>query len=177
VVKLLDFGLVKELVVEGDVGLSVAGTLTGTPLYMAPETIGAPESVDARVDIYALGAVAYYLLAGSEVFRGKTIVEVCGAHLHQEPEPLASRGVSISPELEAIVRACLEKKRDRRPQSALELRRLLDSCSVEAWDSDKARQWWLDHQSAFETHDARSIDGPRTIGVAGRLQASFAGNP
>lgn len=60
--------------------------------------------------------------------------------------------MSISPELEAIVRACLEKKRDRRPQSALELRRLLDSCSVEAWDSDQARQWWLDHQSAFETH-------------------------
>src|SRR5215471_5638755 len=174
VVKLLDFGLVKELAVEADAGLSVAGTLTGTPLYLAPEAIVAPESVDARVDIYALGAVAYYMLAGSEVFRGKTIVEVCGAHLHQEPEPLASRGVSISPELEAIIRACLEKKPDRRPQTALELRRRLDACALEPWDSDKARQWWLRHPSAFGTRDAGSIDGPRTIGVAVRLPPSVS---
>jgi serine/threonine-protein kinase len=168
VVKLLDFGLVKELTVDKDAGLSVAGTLTGTPLYMAPEAITAPESLDARADIYALGAVAYYLLAGSELFRGKTLVEVCGAHLHQAPEPLSSRGVAVSPELEAIVRACLEKSPDRRPQTTFELRQRLDACHTDSWSIDQARTWWLTHQSALEASSHRDRSGPRTIAVAGR---------
>ena len=85
VVKLLDFGLVKELEVDREVKLTGASALIGTPLYMAPESILEPDSVDVRTDIYALGAVAYYLLAGSEVFDGKSIVEVCSQHLHQQP--------------------------------------------------------------------------------------------
>ena len=86
VVKLLDFGLVKEFEVGRDVTLTGASMIVGTPQYMAPESILAPDSVDARTDIYALGAVAYYLLAGVDVFDGKSIVEVCGQHLHQEPD-------------------------------------------------------------------------------------------
>jgi serine/threonine-protein kinase len=175
VVKLLDFGLVKELAVEGDVGVSVAGTLAGTPLYMAPESITAPGSVDARTDLYALGAVAYYLLAGSEVFRGQTIVEVCGAHLHREPDPFEARGVSISAELEAIVRECLEKKPDRRPQSALELRRRLEACAIAPWDGERARTWWLEHRAALAGDGARSLSEPRTIGVAGRSPSVLEG--
>lgn len=165
VVKLLDFGLVKELAVGRDAGLSVASTLIGTPLYMAPEAITAPESVDARADIYALGAVAYYLLSGSELFSGQTLVEVCGAHLHREPDPLESRGVSVPKELEAIVRACLEKKPERRPQSATELRRQLDACGLEPWGNEQARGWWLEHQSALESRAAENVEGSRTIAV------------
>ena len=171
VVKVLDFGLVKELAVDGDAGVSVANTLTGTPLYMAPESLLAPDSVDARTDIYALGAVAYFLLAGSEVFDGKTIVEVCGQHLHQEPMPLSARGVTVSPELEAIVRACLEKKPERRPQTAIELRRRLEACGVKPWAGDTARSWWLEHQQALEQDVARSVREARTIAVAGRSRS------
>jgi serine/threonine-protein kinase len=83
VVKLLDFGLVKELELGDEVGLTGTSTITGTPLYMAPEAIRDPSSVDARTDIYALGTVAYYLLAGFDVFDGKSVVEVCGRHLHE----------------------------------------------------------------------------------------------
>jgi len=169
VLKLLDFGLVKELEVEGDAGLSVADTLTGTPLYMAPEAISAPGSVDARTDLYALGAVAYFLLCGSDVFRGKTVVEVCGAHLHQAPDALESRGVRVSPALEAIVRACLEKQPDRRPQTAVELRERLEACAVAPWDHDQARQWWLAHLSLLDAPSPPGADGPRTIGIAARL--------
>jgi hypothetical protein len=165
VVKLLDFGLVKELAVGQEAGLSVASTLIGTPLYMAPEAITAPESVDARSDIYALGAVAYYLLSGSELFSGQTLVEVCGAHLHREPDPLESRGVSVPKELEAIVRACLEKKPERRPRSATELRQQLDACGLEPWGNDQARRWWLEHQSALESRVAENVEGSRTIAV------------
>jgi hypothetical protein len=171
VVKLLDFGLVKELAVEGDASVSVASTLIGTPLYMAPESILAPDSVDARTDIYALGAVAYFLLASCEVFAGKTIVEVCSRHLNEAPAPLASRGVRVSPELEAVVLACLEKKPERRPQSALELRRRLEACAVEPWDSERANRWWVEHESTLDAQAARVIGEARTIAVDGRSRA------
>jgi hypothetical protein len=162
VVKLLDFGLVKELEVEGDAKLTGASTLTGTPQYMAPESILDPESADARTDIYALGAVAYFLLAGSAVFDGKSIVEVCSQHLHQQPEGFAARGVAIRADLEAIVLACLDKKPERRPQSAAELLRLLEACVVEPWTSASARIWWLEHRL---TLDGEAIESGAATGV------------
>jgi serine/threonine-protein kinase len=149
VVKLLDFGLVKELAVDGEAKLTGASTITGTPQYMAPESILAPDSADARTDIYALGAVAYYLLAGSEVFHGSSVVEVCSQHIHQAPQPLSERGVTAPAALEGIVLACLEKKPERRPQSASELRRLLVACDVEAWDDESALAWWSEHKAAL----------------------------
>ncbi len=168
VVKLLDFGLVKELAVDGDAGVSVASTLIGTPLYMAPESITRPDSVDARADIYALGAVAYYLLTGTELFDGRTIVEVCSQHLHQLPDAMAERGVTVSAGLETIVRACLEKKPEARPASAVELRRLLEACKVEPWGDDQAQKWWLEHQPALDRYAASGRNGPRTIAIDGR---------
>jgi hypothetical protein len=156
VVKLLDFGLVKEFQVEGDVELTAASTILGTPQYMAPESIREPGSADVRTDIYALGAVAYYLLAGVDVFDGKSVVEICAQHLHEEPASLSARGVAIPAELEAVVLACLDKKPDRRPQSAAELRRRLEACAVEPWDSASARAWWLEHQPALDGQAAQS---------------------
>jgi eukaryotic-like serine/threonine-protein kinase len=165
VVKLLDFGLVKELAVDADAQLTGVSTLVGTPQYMAPESILDPSSADARTDIYALGAVAYYLLAGVDVFVGKSVLEVCSQHLHQAPEAFASRGADVPAELEAVVLACLDKKPDRRPQSAAELRRRLEACNVGLWDGDSARDWWRRHESAFAADHPRSVQGPRTIDV------------
>jgi serine/threonine-protein kinase len=171
VVKVLDFGLVKELAVDGETSVTVQSTLIGTPLYMAPESIRDPASIDARTDLYSLGAVAYYLLAGSPLFDGKTIVEVCSQHLHQEPEKLANRGANVSPKLEAIVRACLEKKLENRPQSAAELRQRLAASGVAPWDDDKARQWWRDHQHTFDGDAATRLDRPRTVGIDAHTRA------
>ena len=61
------------------------GPDTGTPMYLAPEANTTPEAVDERTDIYALGAVAYFLLAGHDVFSGETVVEVLSRHMLQEP--------------------------------------------------------------------------------------------
>jgi hypothetical protein len=167
VVKLLDFGLVKELEVDREIKLTLASTLTGTPQYMAPESIRAPDSVDARTDIYTLGAVAYYLLAGRDVFDGQSILEVCSQHLHQSPERLSAHGVAVPAELEAIVLACLEKDPGRRPQSAAELRRRLAACLVEPWDSEHARLWWLEHRAELDDDAPQSMSGPMTIAVDG----------
>jgi eukaryotic-like serine/threonine-protein kinase len=167
VVKLLDFGLVKELHIAGEAELTGVNTLVGTPQYMAPESILEPASSDVRSDIYALGAVAYYLLAGCDVFDGASILEVCIQHLHQAPASLAARGVVLPPELDAVVLACLEKEPGRRPQSAAELRSRLAACAVEPWDGENARNWWLRHQAACDADVVRSSESPRTIAVDG----------
>jgi eukaryotic-like serine/threonine-protein kinase len=172
VVKLLDFGLVKEFEVDREVQLTGASAVVGTPQYMAPESILRPDSVDARTDIYSLGAVAYYLLAGVDVFDGKSMVEVCGQHLHQEPAPLSARGVGIPAELEAIVLACLNKDPDRRPQSAAEVRRRVEACTVEPWDSARARAWWREHQSDLDGEAVESTGKARTIAVDGAHRSS-----
>jgi serine/threonine-protein kinase len=174
VVKLLDFGLVKELAVDGDASVTVQSTLIGTPQYMAPESIRDPASIDARTDIYSLGAVAYYLLSGSALFDGKTIVEVCSQHLHEEPDAFEKRGRRVSTELEAIVRACLEKKPENRPESATELRRRLVTTGIEPWDDDKAREWWREHRRTLDGAAAGSIVRPRTVGIDARSRALAA---
>jgi hypothetical protein len=149
VVKLLDFGLVKEFAVGRDARLTAASVVLGTPQYMAPESILAPDSVDARADIYAVGAVAYYLLAGVDVFDGKSVVEVCSQHLYEQPKPFSERGLSIPAELEAVVLACLSKDARDRPQTAAELRRRIEASAVEPWDSATATAWWREHQPDF----------------------------
>ena len=127
IAKVLDFGLVK--VVEGpqDTQLTHEGVVSGTPQYMAPEAMTNPETADARSDLYALGAVAYFLLTGEQVFTGN-IVEILGHHLHTEPMPPSERlGSEVPPELEVLVLQCLAKRPEDRPQSAREIRERLGS--------------------------------------------------
>jgi eukaryotic-like serine/threonine-protein kinase len=175
VVKLLDFGLVKEFEMDRgrDVELTAATAIVGTPRYLAPEAIRAPDAVDARSDIYALGAVAYYLLAGRDVFDGSTMVEICAQHLHQQPEPLSAHGVAIPPALEAVVLACLEKAPDRRPQSAAELQRRLEACAIAPWTSASAQTWWVEHQPRLDSQAAQGTGPALTIAVDGASRSAM----
>ena len=173
VVKLLDFGLVKDLQVDSDVQLTAINAVTGTPQYMAPESIVTPDSVDVRTDIYALGAVAYFLLAGVDVFTGNTVVEICSQHLYQLPKPLSARGVVVSDMLEAIVLECLSKDPSARPQSAAELRRRIEACPVEPWSSDMARAWWQTHQRELDGNAPQNSSHTRTIAVDGVHRSSM----
>jgi len=145
VAKVVDFGLVKKI--DGgkeQVALTVTNAITGTPLYMAPESITRPDAIDGRADIYALGAVGYFLLTGAPPFTGKTIVEVCGHHLHTPPDPPSERlGQPVAPKLEALLLACLAKTPEKRPRDALELVTLLSDCEGERpWSAAGARDWW-----------------------------------
>jgi hypothetical protein len=147
--KLVDFGLVKDLD-SPDPTLSRADVITGTPLYMAPEAITAPGSVDARTDIYALGAVGYFMLTAGPVFKGASLVEVCSQHLHLEPEPPSKRLRSAIPtDLEALLLRCLAKKPEDRPADALTLRSELLACAdAERWGLEEAAAWWREHGEA-----------------------------
>jgi eukaryotic-like serine/threonine-protein kinase len=162
-VKILDFGLVKELHAEADVGLSVAGALLGTPLYMAPEAIVDSEHVDARVDIYALGAVAYQLLAGVPPFSGTGLVEICAKHLHEAPRPPSEHAREPVPAgLERLVLACLAKRPAERPASAARLLDALDALDdVPAWNQAAAESWWRDTPLRIR-HKSRESAPPRS---------------
>ncbi len=158
VAKVLDFGLVKDLE-EAEV-LSRDHTICGTPQYLAPEAIVSPVA-DARTDLYGLGAVGYYLLTGHNVFEGRTVVEICGHHLHTTPVPPSQRLGSALPEkLEKIVLCCLEKDPARRPQGARALVRALETCDdVPLWTEERARDWWATHGEGIRRPASESLDG------------------
>jgi len=144
VVKVLDFGLVKAADTVHTAAESTGNGLTGTPLYMSPEAIESPLSVDARSDLYAVGAVGYFLLTGHPVFEARGIVELCQRHVDEVPMPPSQRlGQPISPELEHVIMSCLEKSRSRRPQTARDLAIRLQNCpSAKNWTFDEAEAWW-----------------------------------
>jgi len=152
-VKVLDFGLVKTAWSMGnDDHLTSEGTITGTPAYMAPEAALGGVPLDARVDLYGLGCVAYWLLTGERVFVGRTPVEVLLHHVKTPPLPPSERsGREIPDALEQVVLSCLAKDPDDRPQSAEWLASRLAECvTAEAWTPDRARAWWEDNRPASE---------------------------
>ena len=151
VAKVVDFGLVKRFRTE-DTDVTLASTteqtLLGTPLYMAPETATGAGDLDARSDLYALGAVAYLLVTGTPVFQGKSVVEILAHHLHTQPESPSRRlGRPVPHELEEVILRCLAKQPDDRPSSARALRDWLAHLrDIDDWSDDDASRWWLQHR-------------------------------
>jgi serine/threonine-protein kinase len=120
--KVLDFGLIKQLEATPDVTRTDELSLIGTPLYVSPEALIDPGSVGPKSDLYALGAVGYFLLTGMTPFSGRNAVEVCAHHLHTAPLPPSKRsGRAVPRELETLILKCLEKDPTKRPTSAASL--------------------------------------------------------
>jgi len=164
----LDFGLAKGYS-QREPELSSADSITGTPLYMAPESIVTPDEMDGRSDVYALGAVGYCLLTGSAPFAGRTIVEVCAAHLHSAVEPPSRRlGAPLPGELEELVVACLAKQKDDRPGTAAELVERLRALPIEAWSVDAAQRWWASRSRGAVAGRGESLELARTLAIVRR---------
>ena len=143
-VKILDFGLAQsearscseamstpplpdenEICVGDDTGPhiiaeTVPGTVVGTVPYMSPEQISG-KRVDSRTEIFSLGCVLYEMVAGKRAFGDKTRSDTANAILNKEPPPLRQAGVNIPPDLERVIRHCLEKNPVRRFQSASDI--------------------------------------------------------
>jgi serine/threonine-protein kinase len=173
VVKVLDFGLVKSFERPAEEGVAATGThaIAGTPGYMAPESIVAPDTVDARSDLYAVGALGYYLLVGAEMFSGRSAFEVLGQQLHAAPvAPSARVGRALPPELEALILACLAKSPSDRPASARALHDALGEAEVKAgrWAERDATAWW----EQFRTHRPPPSELGATEPQARRLTAT-----
>lgn len=168
-VTLLDFGLVKEFKSLDDDHLTTADSLVGTPQYMAPETITGKGPLGPGVDLYALGAVGYYMLTGTDVFEGDTVVEVCSHHLNTRPSTPAERaGRDVcSSELEQVILRCLEKAPADRYVDALSLRAALLECpEAQSWNMEDSSRWWAEHKdqvATFRSGVTQSLETAQTV--------------
>lgn len=143
--KLLDFGLVQAPGLSGDgQKLTQEGAIAGTPAYMSPEQGAGKAELDARSDIYSLGAVAYFLLTGQPPFVRNTAVQTLAAHLSEPVAWLDLVRADVPADLQAVVLRCLEKEPARRYQSAEEVEQALARCDCSSqWTGENARTWWV----------------------------------
>jgi len=165
-VKLVDFGLVKDVLRDQTRDVTKQIRVLGTPRYMSPERIVNPSDVDARADLYALGAVGYYLVTGRHVFEGEDSRDIANQVLHA-PAPRASVLVPGVPEaLDALIATCLEKDRAKRPSSADAVIEALDRLSTRlAWTQRDAEAWWTAYRA---TKAAGVAEAPTGTAAASR---------
>jgi serine/threonine-protein kinase len=160
-VKVLDFGLVK---LDGArrggqeaVNLSTEESWSGTPGYMAPEVVLGAADSDHRVDLYALGCVAYWLLTGKMVFEGENVMQVMMQHAQAPPtRPSVRVELPIPAQLEDLVMECLQKEPASRPASAEAVSARLDEVPLASvWTAERAEEWWATHRA--QRGDARPV--------------------
>jgi len=147
-VKVLDFGLVKhEDRSAAPTLLTNDPIIMGTPGYMAPEVILGGVDVDRRADVYAVGCVAYFLLTGELIFDADTPMKLLLDHVQKEPLPPSCRTEQPIPrEIDDLVRACLHKDPNRRPQTIEDVLELVCRCrTADEWDQSAAKRWWQIH--------------------------------
>lgn len=152
VVKVLDFGLARHITTSAAVGLGTetrSDHVIGTPAYLAPEAIRGDRDLDGRADLYALGCVAYWLMAGRMVFEGASAVALFAAHLERSPLPPSEVSpFHIPRELDEVVLQCLAKDASDRPANAETLAQTLRRVPLEApWTPEDAVRWWNVHQA------------------------------
>ncbi|HEU5048737.1 MAG TPA: hypothetical protein VFU00_00350, partial [Gemmatimonadales bacterium] len=192
----MDFGVAKAVSeASGRNQLTTAGVALGTPAYMAPEQAAADPHLDHRVDIYAVGAMAYELLAGRPPFVGGTPQQVLAAHVTQPPEPLSRYRPGIAPALEATVMRCLAKRPADRFQTADELLAQLEPLvtpsggmtptstrPIEGWKPDGQSKAWIGGAAAALVAVALLAWALRPEGRSAgliqldRAQVTFTGN-
>lgn len=143
VAKLLDFGLVKGSIDSEGTHLTLDGTITGSPLFMSPEQATGESEPDGRSDIYALGAVAYFMLTGRPVFESDKPLKILFAHVNEPVVPPSQHRPEIPEDLEQVVLKCLAKSPKERYQDVMALRfALRDTDCAGKWTRDDAAKWW-----------------------------------
>ena len=149
VAKLLDFGLVKPVSEMAPARLTQEGGISGTPLFMSPEQAQGRDNLDARSDIYSLGAVGYALLTGRPPFERTNAMEVIVAHARDEVTPPSQFQSDIPADLEAVVLRCLAKRPEDRFADAESLEQALSECAAaEQWTQAEAGRWWREHDES-----------------------------
>ncbi|UCC82789.1 MAG: serine/threonine protein kinase [Gemmatimonadota bacterium] len=148
-VKVLDFGLAKRIHADDGEAITQAGTMLGTPAYIAPEVVSEMGPVDQRADLYCLGGVAYWMLVGRPPFSATSSMELILQHVRSHPErPATASEIAIPPEMDELVMRCLEKHPGDRFQAAAELDAALRAIRFQhPWTHERAREWWTLHFS------------------------------
>jgi serine/threonine-protein kinase len=162
VAKLLDFGLVKAFGPgSGDVRLTRNGAITGSPAFMSPEQARGRGQLDARSDIYNVGAVAYFLMTGQFPFDGESALEMLHAHAYEPLVPSPEFMEAVPADLQRVILCCLEKDPDRRYPDAATLEKALAACKgMEEWTPEKAEAWWRRHGDGTALPSAPEAGNP-----------------
>jgi serine/threonine protein kinase len=114
---------------------------------MAPEIV-LGRGASASTDLYALGAVGYFMLTGGVVFPDSSLLGVVAHHVSDPPEPPSARlGKPVPADLDALILRCLAKTAEGRPGSADELHELLRACDVAPWSQPEARRFWIESRA------------------------------
>jgi serine/threonine-protein kinase len=147
VAKLLDFGLVKPLGAKGNaVNLTGDGILAGSPAFMSPEQARGRGPLDARSDIYSVGALAYFLVTGRLPFDRESALDMIHAHAYEPLVPSAEFQASVPADLQAIILRCLKKDPSLRYPDAGSLEKALSACQgIDEWTPEQAEEWWRGH--------------------------------
>ncbi|MBV9124626.1 MAG: serine/threonine protein kinase [Planctomycetes bacterium] len=147
VAKLLDFGLVKTMGLEdASVKLTRDGAFTGSPAFMSPEQALGGDQLDARSDIYNVGAVGYFLLTGQLLFDRPSTLQMLHAHAYEPLVPVPEFHDKVPTDLQEVILRCLEKEPNRRFPDAGTLEKALAACqSAGRWTAEQAEEWWRQH--------------------------------
>jgi serine/threonine protein kinase len=190
--KLLDFGISKLIESPGDTdvdpALTATATIMGSPSYMSPEQLRSTKEVDARTDVWALGAVLYEAVTGKPAFRGETVPQVCFMIGSEDPVPPSSLRSDIPPELERAILSSLDKKADTRATLGVLARALVVGAPLRARVSLERVEAVLGASAsrlrgeslpvltgtALEPSTQVARDPRRAIPPGGRTQASWA---
>jgi eukaryotic-like serine/threonine-protein kinase len=159
--KVLDFGLVKLTRDPGAANLTSDMTISGTPMFMAPEQTVGDRSLDARADIYALGAVMYHALTGQPPFVGENAFAIMMAHSRDPVVPPSQLNPNVPADLERVVLRCLAKKPEDRYPSARALGQALAGCAAASeWGANRAEAWWAAEGLFVQPDDSPSEPAP-----------------
>ena len=141
--KLLDFGLVQEVVGPAPAGQGREQAVSGTPAFMAPEQVLNDRPLDHRCDLYAIGAVAYHLLTGRPPFERESRTQVFNAQVRDSVVPPSRLRPDVTGDLERVVLRCLAKAPEDRFPGAEDVEEALAACAAASdWDYRKAASWW-----------------------------------
>ena len=163
--KILDFGLAKAIQQESEATMSGSGgtqegRVLGTPAYMSPEqALGEISKIDHRSDIYSIGVVFYQMLTGKLPFASNTPWGVMHKHIEETPDPLRNIAPGTPEKIEAVILRCLEKDRDKRYQSALDVKKNLEIAAT-GGDPDVTE----DYASRQEEKTSATQDIPEPVG-------------
>jgi len=160
VAKLLDFGLVKTFGFDDrSIKLTQEGTLAGSPAFMSPEQAAGRAQLDARSDIYSLGAVAYFLSTGQLPFDRETPLQMLHAHAYEPLAPRPEFQDDLPPDLQRVIVRCLEKDPQRRFQDVGSLEEALADCKcADQWTRELAEEWWLKYADSPKPTTVASVD-------------------
>jgi eukaryotic-like serine/threonine-protein kinase len=148
VVKILDYGLVKDVEGRESRNITQFQKFLGTPLYMSPERIRDPADADVRADIYSVGAVGFYLATGRDLFSTAGTHDLVYHVLHTPVPRVSSLVPGVPPALDELLARCLDKERDRRPSDIALVLAALEALALEHhWPQHEAADWWREYRA------------------------------